>query len=571
MSFIKSIATFGGFTMVSRVTGFLRDMVIANFLGAGNVSDAFLVSFKLPNLFRSLFAEGAFTSAFVPLFSSKLVASGRDKSVEFAAKAISLLTFFLIVFTILFELCMPLVVRVLAPGFMESPEKVALTVDLCRITFPFLLFISIVSFQAGILNSFDRFAAPAAAPIILNLGMIVAGLASVILFDMPVYGMAWGITVSGFIEVIWLKYFLNRESIRIRPDVHIRTLMQDKEIRTLFKRIAPGVVGAGIYQINMVVDTILVSLVSGGAVSWLYYANRLQQLPLGVIGAAISVALLPLLSRKLKAGEIREAAAVQDKAVIYGLMMSLPAAVLFVCLADSLIELLFEHGRFTASDTYKTALALKAYAVGLPCYVMVKALMPNFFARGDTTTPVKYSFVVFLTNLALNLLLMKPFGHVGIAAATSAAAFVSLYQYVRGLKKRGFWSFSAELKRKIFDIFLCTFVMGVLVYGTQTALNRCFPTPHIGILILKLAAIGTIGLATFLIGAKIRGILDITAIAKNLVLRRKKHDASHSDQAQNNGQTPAWQMRIRVCLSEKQYLGIAQHAKRRYTALPQKT
>lgn len=264
--------------------------------------------------------------------------------------------------------------------------------------------------------------------------MIVAGLASVILFDMPVYGMAWGITVSGFIEVIWLKYFLNRESIRIRPDVHIRTLMQDKEIRTLFKRIAPGVVGAGIYQINMVVDTILVSLVSGGAVSWLYYANRLQQLPLGVIGAAISVALLPLLSRKLKAGEIREAAAVQDKAVIYGLMMSLPAAVLFVCLADSLIELLFEHGRFTASDTYKTALALKAYAVGLPCYVMVKALMPNFFARGDTTTPVKYSFVVFLTNLALNLLLMKPFGHVGIAAATSAAAFVSLYQYVRGLK-----------------------------------------------------------------------------------------------------------------------------------------
>lgn len=522
MSFIKSIATFGGFTMVSRITGFLRDMVIANFLGAGNVSDAFLVSFKLPNLFRSLFAEGAFTSAFVPLFSSKLVASGRDKSVEFAAKAISLLTFFLIVFTILFELCMPLVVRVLAPGFMESPEKVALTVDLCRITFPFLLFISVVSFQAGILNSFDRFAAPAAAPIILNLGMIVAGLASVVLFDMPVYGMAWGITVSGFIEVIWLKYFLNRESIRIRPDVHIRALMQDKEIRTLFKRIAPGVVGAGIYQINMVVDTILVSLVSGGAVSWLYYANRLQQLPLGVIGAAISVALLPLLSRKLKAGETREAAAVQDKAVVYGLMMSLPAAVLFVCLADSLIELLFEHGRFTASDTYKTALALKAYAVGLPCYVMVKALMPNFFARGDTATPVKYSFVVFLTNLALNLLLMKPFGHVGIAAATSAAAFVSLYQYIHGLKKRGFWSFSAELKRKIFDIFLCTFVMGVLVYGTQAALNRCFPTPHIGILILKLAVIGTIGLATFLIGAKIRGILDITAIAKNLVLRRKK-------------------------------------------------
>ena len=190
MSFIKSIATFGGFTMISRVTGFLRDMIIANFLGASTVSDAFLVSFKLPNLFRSLFAEGAFTSAFVPLFSSKLVASGRDKSVEFAAKAISLLTFFLVLFVIAFELGMPYVVKFLAPGFSNDPAKVALTIELCRITFPFLLFISVVSFQAGILNSFDRFAAPAAAPIILNIGIIIAGLVSVVLLDMPVYGMA---------------------------------------------------------------------------------------------------------------------------------------------------------------------------------------------------------------------------------------------------------------------------------------------------------------------------------------------------------------------------------------------
>ncbi len=522
MSFIKSIATFGGFTMVSRLTGFLRDMLIANFLGAGNISDAFLVSFKLPNLFRSLFAEGAFTSAFVPLFSSKLVSAGRDKSVEFAAKAISLLAFFLIFFVVIFELAMPWAVKILAPGFVGDPAKIALTIALCRITFPFLLFISIVSFQAGILNSLDRFAAPAAAPIILNLGIIFAGLFSVVALDQPVYGLAWGITVSGVLEVFWLKYFLNKEDINIKPDFHAIQLFCDKEIRTLFKRIGPGVVGAGIYQINMVVDTILVSLVSGGAVSWLYYANRLQQLPLGVIGAAIGVALLPLLSRKLKANETKEADAVQDKAVIYGLMMSLPAAVMFICLADSLIELLFQHGKFTAADTYKTALALKAYAVGLPCYVMVKALMPNFFARGDTKTPVKYSLVVFITNLSLNLLLMKPFGHVGIAAATSAAAFVSLYQYVHGLKKRGYWHFSAELKQKIYDIFLCTFIMGIAIYALEFFLKCCWPAHSLGILILRLALVGLIGLATFLIGAKIRGILDITAIIQNLVLRRKK-------------------------------------------------
>lgn len=521
MSFIKSIATFGGFTMISRLTGFVRDMIIANFLGAGAVSDAFLVSFKLPNLFRSLFAEGAFTSAFVPLFSSKLVSAGREKSIEFAAKAISLLTAFLVLFVIIFELCMPLVVKVLAPGFMDEPEKVALTIELCRITFPFLLFVSIVSFQAGILNSFDRFAAPAATPIILNLGIIITGLISVLFLDLPVYGMAWGITISGLIEVLWLKYFLNKDSVKIKPNFQFMTLLKDNEIITLFKRIGPGVVGAGIYQINMVVDTIIVSLVSTGAVSWLYYANRLQQLPLGVIGAAISVALLPLLSKKLKANELEDAKDTQDKAVIYGLIMSLPSAVLFICLADSLVQLLFEHGKFSPSDTAKTALALKAYAVGLPCYVMVKALMPNFFARGDTKTPVKYSAVVFISNLILNLLLMGPLGHVGIATATSIASFVSLYQYIRGLKKRRYWQMSKELKKKMLDIFICTIIMGVIIYVTDNYLSNIFTTANIGILILKLAIIGIIGLATFLISAKLKGVIDITSIVKSLLLRRK--------------------------------------------------
>lgn len=522
MSFIRSIATFGGFTMISRITGFLRDMLIASFLGAGMVSDAFLVSFKLPNLFRSLFAEGAFTSAFVPLFSSKLITAGKEESVRFAAKAVSFLTFILLLFIILFELLMPLAVRGLAPGFAGNPEKVALTIELCRITFPFLLFISVVSFQAGILNSFERFAAPAATPIILNLGIITTGLFSVIFLKMPVYGFAWGITISGVIEVFWLKYFLNREDIRITPDLNIKSLAKDQEIKTLLKRIAPGIVGAGIYQINMVVDTILVSLVSSGAVSWLYYANRLQQLPLGVIGAAISVALLPLLTKKLKANDLKSASETQDKAVTYGLIMSLPAAVMFICLADSLVELLFEHGKFTSSDTYKTALSLKAYAVGLPCYVMVKALMPNFFARGDTITPVKYSAVVFTANLVLNLLLMRPFGHVGIAAATSAAAFVSLYQYLRGLKKRGYWQLSDHLANKIIRIFGCTLAMGIILTTAQFLISYLLPDKHFGYLCLKLMILGAFGLATFLIAAKISKVLDITAVLKNLVSRRKK-------------------------------------------------
>ncbi|MBR5598683.1 MAG: murein biosynthesis integral membrane protein MurJ [Alphaproteobacteria bacterium] len=522
MSFIKSIATFSGFTMISRITGFIRDMIIANFLGAGTVSDAFLVSFKLPNLFRSLFAEGAFTSAFVPLFSSKLISKSKDDAIKFASSSISLLVFVLIIFTIIIEIFMPQVVKILAPGFIAEPEKIALTTTLCRITFPFLLFISIVSFQAGILNSFERFGAPAAAPIILNLGIITSGLIAVMFFDVPVYAMAFGITISGIIEVLWLKYFLNKENIKIIPDIHLIKTLKNEETQTLFKRITPGIVGAGIYQINMVVDTILVSLVSSGAVSWLYYANRLQQLPLGVIGAAISVALLPLLSKKLKENKINEAKDTQDKAIFYGLVMSLPASVLFILLADSLIQLLFEHGKFTPKDTIATALALKAYAIGLPAYVMVKALMPNFFARGDTITPVKYSSVVFITNFALNLILMKPLGHIGIAVATSISAFVSLYQYIRGLKKRGYWEFSPTLKKQIKLTVICSVAMSVTVYLLQYTLNTLLPTNLIHILILKLAVIGTFGLATFLVFAKITGIIDINAIISNLLSRRKR-------------------------------------------------
>ncbi len=522
MSFIKSIATFGGFTMISRVTGFIRDMLIANFLGAGMVSDAFLVSFKLPNLFRSLFAEGAFTSAFVPLFSSKLVSASKKDAIKFASSSISLLVFILIIFTIFFEIFMPYIVKILAPGFIDEPEKIILTTKLCRITFPFLLFISIVSFQAGILNSFERFAAPAAAPIILNLGIITSGLIAVVFFEMPVYAMAGGITISGIIEVLWLKFFLNKEDIKIIPDFHLLKTLKDKETQTLFKRITPGIIGAGIYQINMVVDTILVSLVSGGAVSWLYYANRLQQLPLGVIGAAISVALLPLLSKKLKENKITEAKSTQDKAIFYGLVMSLPFAIIFILLADSLIQLLFEHGKFTPSDTKATSSALKAYALGLPAYVMVKALTPNFFARGDTKTPVKYSLIVFISNLTLNLILMKPFGHIGIAIATSISAYISLYQYIRGLKKRDYWEFTPVLLKQIQKTIISTLAMSIIIYLTQYLLNLAFPTNTIYALILKLAIIGTLGLATFLVFAKITGIIDITAIISGFLSGRKK-------------------------------------------------
>lgn len=524
MSLLKSITTFGGWTLVSRLTGFLRDVVLANYLGAGAVSDAFFVAFKLPNLFRSLFAEGAFTSAFVPIFSQKLVGDGKEKAIRFAAQAITVLAFFVGLFVLVMEVLMPAVVMLLAPGFAEDSGKIELAVFLSRITFPFLLLISIVSFQSGILNSLGKFAAPAAAPVILNLTMIASVFVLMPFLATPAYRIALGIPVAGLLEVLWLHFFLKRQDVFIRLQPNVVQLIHSEEIKTLFKRIAPGVFGAGIYQINMMVDTILVSLVGTGAISWLYYANRLQQLPLGVVGAAIGVALLPILSRQLKAGEIEEAIQTQDKAVEYGALMSIPAAVIMAVLAEPIVNVLFQHGKFGSLQTAMTAKAVVAYAFGLPVYVAVKALTPNFFARCDTKTPVKYSAVVLLANLIFAVVLMQPFGHVGIATATTLAAFVSFYQYAHGLKKRGFWAFSKELEIRIAKIAGCSMLMGCVLFAESKMLDYCFGEWLAFSTICKLALLAIIcsfaGLV-FLFLIKWCGILDAFAFVKKILKRGK--------------------------------------------------
>ena len=521
MSLFKSIATFGGFTLVSRVTGFVRDMVLAYFMGASAMADAFVVAFKLPNLFRSLFAEGAFTSAFVPLFSQKLVSEGKKRSVFFAAQAMMILMVIVGLLVVLFELLMPYVVAVLAPGFHGDAGKIELATQLCRITFPFLLLISIVSFQGGILNSLEKFAAPAAAPVILNLTMILSAFVLVPFMPTAAHGFALGITIAGVLEMVWLHIFLRHNGVTLHPYLHLGKIMRNLEIKTLFKRIAPGVVGAGIYQINMAVDTILVSLAGSGAISWLYYANRLQQLPLGVVGAAISVALLPILSKYLKAGDIDNARTTQDKAMEYGLLLALPAAVMLIVLAQPIVAFLFKHGQFTINDAAQTSYAVIAYSVGLPCYVMTKALMPNFFARGDTVTPVKYSFWVFITNLTFNIILMRFFGHVGIAMATTIAAFVSLGQYIVGLKKRGYWQFKKPLAVKMLKIATASIVMGIGAGEFLQVVQFYYPQYLLRNLhvFCVLAGAGILALAIFLIMARILHIIDFREMLS--AMRRK--------------------------------------------------
>jgi len=504
MSLLKSVTTFGGWTLISRITGFFRDVVLANYLGAGLVSDAFFVSFKLPNLFRSLFAEGAFSAAFVPIFSQKLVKDNKSQAIKFAAQAISVLAAFVGLFVLIMEVIMPAVVMVLAPGFASDAGKIELAVFLSRITFPFLLLVSIVSFQSGILNSLGKFAAPAAAPVILNLTMITSVFVFMPFLATPAYRIALGIPIAGVLEVLWLNYFLRKEGVFVTPQKDIFNLVKSDEIKMLFKRIAPGVFGA---------------------ISWLYYANRRQQLPLGVVGAAIGVAVLPILSKQEKSEDTVAAKRTQDKAIEYGALMSMPAAVALMVLAAPTVNVLFQHGKFGGLQTLMTSKAVIAYALGLPLYVMVKALAPNFFARGDTKTPVKYSAIVLLANLVFSALLMIPFGHVGIASATTFAAFVSLFQYVRGLKKRGYWSFSKELKERMAKICACSVAMGVVLYAERSLLNIWNPNwlglPVIAKLLL-LGMIGGVAALAFLMMIKMCGIVDVFAFCKNMISRRRR-------------------------------------------------
>ncbi len=526
MSLFKSIATFGSFTLLSRITGFIRDMVLARFLGAGLIADAFFIAFKLPNLFRSLFAEGAFTSAFVPMVSQKLAGDGKESAIKFAAKAISLLAVILTIFVLFMEVIMPLVVQIMAPGFAKNPEAYELAISLSRITFPFLLFISIVSFQSGILNSLGKFAAPAAAPVILNLMMTGAVFIFVPLGLTPAHGIAFSVTFAGFVEILWLAYFLHLQKVYIKPQTNIKEIIKEPEIKTLFKRITPGILGAGIYQINMVVDTIIVSLVGAGAISWLYYANRLQQLPLGVVGAAISVAVLPILSKSLKEKNFDEAKRVQTKACEYGALLSIPAAVALIFLSTPIVNILFEHGKFGTFETQMTSYAVIAYSFGLPAYVLVKALTPNFFARGDTKTPVKYSIIVFIANLIFSISLMPVFGHVGVAAATSLAAYVSLYQYVHGLKKRKFWFFEKALLIKVIKISLSSVIMGAIIYAAELYLNSKFGnwlTLPYWIKVSVLVGLCVLGLASFAIAAKLTGAFDIREIIGLLIKKKQKN------------------------------------------------
>ncbi len=508
MSLVKAVSTIAGYTMLSRIFGFVREMLVANFLGAGAASDAFFVAFKLPNFLRRLFAEGAFNAGFVPLFAGTLEEKGEDAARHFAEEIFAAMTLLLLVIVALAEIFMPWVVLAFAPGFDADPEKFALSVLLSRICFPYILFISLLTLYSGILNSMHRFAAAAAAPILLNLCMIGALLASP-QFASPAHALSWGVLAAGFVQFFWMGWACKRANMLPRW----RRPRFSAQVKRLLKLSVPAAFGASVAQVNLLIDIVLASLFPG-AVSWLYYADRLNELVIGVIGVAISTALLPMLSRAIKAGEHAAALNRLNQATFFCLILALPASAALCLIAEPLIATLFEHGEFLASDTAAVFPALIAFSAGLPAFVMIKVLSPGFYAREDTKTPVKIGIFCVVLNLIGNLILMQFLQHVGLALSTTISGWVNALSMAFILLRRGHFVPDALLRKQLLKICAATTLMCAML----AAGNQILPWNDTHERITSLALLIAAGGGTYLISIWLMGVITLEEVKQ---LRRR--------------------------------------------------
>ncbi len=520
MNLTKALGTVGGLTLVSRVLGLVRDSLFARFIGASFASDAFLVAFRLPNMFRALFAEGAFSAAFIPMFNRKVgdpAGEGLKSGLDFAEQALAMLLPVLLVMTVILEIFAWPVTFALSGKFNGvSHEQFAFAVQLSRFTIPYLMLISLVSLLGGILNSLNKFWVNAAAPILLNLTLIAALLG----FHssdplVTARNQAIAVSVSGLLQLLWLVWACKRAGVSLK----LRRPRLNPEVKRLLLLVWPAAAGAGAVQINLVVSTALAaSLLAHGSVTYIYMADRLNQLPLGLIGIGLGTVLLPTISRQLGEGKTEAAMETQNRGLELALLLSLPATVALVVSGVPITAALFGYGRYTQADTIATAQALAAFSIGLPSYILVKVLTPGFFARQDTRTPVRYATISMVVNLALNLALIVPLAHIGPPLATAIASTINVAMLYRTLVKRGHFVPDARLKRRAWRLALASLAMGAALWAAQDLL-----TPYVhgswlvrctALAILVSAGALVYGAATLALGAFTRDDL-------KLLLRRR--------------------------------------------------
>ena len=452
--------------MVSRLLGFLRDQLVAFTVGTGPIAEAFFVAQRFPNLFRALFAEGAFNAAFVPQFAKRIEGEGEEKAHALATEVFSVLLAWLLLFSAVAMIAMPVLMLVIAPGFSDDQVKFDLAVDLTRICFPYLLFISLTALQSGVLNSLNRFTAAAAAPILLNIVMIGANVVVWILAtgNTPASGyiFAWGIFAAGVAQYGMLAWACRRAGMPLMP----RWPKLTPDVKRVIWLSVPGIISGGITQINLVIATMIATTIDR-AVSYLYYADRLYQLPLGVIGVAIGVVLLPDLSRKLRAGNEVGALHSQNRALELSLFLTLPSAMALMAIPAPIIHTVFEHGAFTRADTLAVAPALLVFAAGLPAFALTKVFQPGFYAREDTATPMRFAIISVAVNIAASFSLSYHFGHVGIAMGTSIAAWINTLLLGITLTRRGHFTLDERLRKRLPRIVASAFLMGGALLGAS--------------------------------------------------------------------------------------------------------
>ncbi|KPQ21899.1 murein biosynthesis integral membrane protein MurJ [Halomonas sp. HL-93] len=408
-------------TMLSRVMGLVRDVVVAALLGAGDGADAFFVAFKIPNFLRRLFAEGAFNQAFVPVLSEYSTQRDKQEIRELLNAVAGSLTAILALISALAMLGAPWLIWLFAPGFGRDPEKLAMTADMLRLTFPYLLLISLTAFAGSVLNTWNRFAVPAFTPVLLNISLIGAAVLLTPLMQEPAMALAWGVLIAGVAQLVFQVPFLLRLGLMPTPWPNLA----HEGVRRILKLMGPALFGVSVSQINLLLDTVLASLLAAGSVSWLYYSDRLVELPLGVFGVAIGTVILPALSKRHADQSNVHFAAMLDWAIRMVLLLGLPAALALVVLAEPLLITLFHYGAMTDTDIQMAAMSLRAYAVGLVAFMLIKVLAPGFFARQNTKTPVKVAIFAMAANMLFNLILVWPLAHAGLALATALSAFLN--------------------------------------------------------------------------------------------------------------------------------------------------
>jgi len=475
----KSTAIVAAMTFLSRILGLARDIIFANYFGVSNGTDAFFVAFKIPNFMRRLFAEGAFSQAFVPVFSEYKETRSFADLKDLINHVAGSLGGFLLVLSIIGSLSAPLLVYVFAPGFADE-TRFQLTADMLAITFPYIFFISLTAFAGGVLNSYNKFAVPAFTPVLLNLSLISAALWGGDYFTQPIMALAWGVALAGFLQLLFQTPFLAKLKLLPKPQFK----RAHEGVIKIQKLMLPAIIGSSVAQINLLLDTIIASFLITGSVTWLYYSDRLVEFPLGVFGIALATVILPSLSKQHANQSPEKFNQTLDWALKLVTLIALPAALGLLLLASPLLASLFGYGEFSAHDTRMSSLSLMAYALGLPAFIYIKVLAPGFYARQDTKTPMRIGIQAMISNMFLNLLFVIPMvmmqfegPHAGLALATSCSAYINAFMLYRGLKRQGIYQHLDGWGKLLFQALLANTLMATFLIYLSPSIDSWLAWP----------------------------------------------------------------------------------------------